>query len=278
MRDMAQTNWKTEFARRWVTQWTAPARPTPGSVAFIERNITSFPKSDPSVLILGSTSEFRDLCFDLKIHPTIVDFSRENYHILSGAMKHKDVYEQNETFVEADWRDMNFAEQFDIILGDAVWNIVPVDSNEQLLHNIRRHLDSHGIYIERIHQVPPEYESMDMVAEVEKRRKDIEQHSLYYVFGTPGYLAVQEYSNESIPLKRVSAWADTLLERGLITQKEWDDFRSLGKHKTDFVFFLPSKQWVDDRASEYFSVKDIFIDYAFPFYPEFYPNYVMAVR
>jgi len=272
---MENTNWRTDFAERWVKYWTPPARPTPGSLAFIQEKLAAYPKKGPRVLVLGSTSEFRDMLFDRGIRPAVVDFSRDNYRILSQAMRHKDEYEDNERYVEADWCAMDLGEEFDIILGDAVFNIVPKESNGRLLGNIKRHLAPEGIYIERVHVFPEKYRGFDIAAETKKRREDIARHSFYYVFGTPSYLAAMEKDNEPIPLKKVSSLVDGIYAEGLITPGQYEEWRRLGKHLTDFVFFLPTEQFARDRLAEYFAIAEVHVDYDFPFYPEFYPNFVL---
>lgn len=273
---MAQKNWLTEFAKKWVEYWTEPARPTEGSLKFIKKRIEEFPKEKPSVLILGSTSEFRDMLYEMGIRPTIVDFNESNYHILSGAMKYKDFYKENEDYIEADWREMDLGKQFDIILADAVFNIVPKESNRELLENIEKHLTECGIFIDRIHQIPEGFEKdFNFEEEVKKHGDDIGKYSLYKVFGTPIYLAAIEELLEPIELKKVAQVAVDLYNKGLISKEKLEEFRKLGKHETDFEFFLPTKKFVDDRISEFFIIDEIFYDYDYPFYPEFYPNYVM---
>ena len=249
---MPEKNWRTEFAKIWVKYWTAPARPTVGSLAFLRSKIVEFHKTNPAVLVLGSTSEFRDMMIELGIRPTVVDFSRDNYDILSGAMKYKDRYRENEEYVEADWRTMDLGRQFDIIVTDAALNVVPKDSNRQLLSNVAKHLSPDGIFIGRIHQVPPRYDTFNFFEEVKKHKKDIDERSLYEVFGTPMYYAVQKKENEPIPLQEVAKLSDECLLRGLITREQYDEYRRLGKHDAEgFVFFLPTAAFVEERVREF---------------------------
>ncbi len=275
-------NWLIDFAERWAKYWEPPARPTAARLAFVKGHIEKAfaEKGDAfSLLILGSTSEFRDVCIDLGIHPTIVDFSKDNYDILSSAMKHKDNYAEKETFIQDDWRTMDLGKEFDLIITDAAFNIVTHTDNEVYLQNIAKHMHGDSLFIDTCWGIPKKYEYLTLREEVTKRKEDLEKHSFYKVFSPMVYASTPRNESHVLAIKNCATLVEQLYDDGLITEKQIEPFRLLGKDKTQFEFFYPPEEFVEKRLEQFFIIEEKWIDQEYvPFYSECYPTYVLKKK
>jgi len=144
---MKETNWNEGGLARLWQHYTPPARPSPSELELIGKQIEK-KKADGScdVLIMGVTEEYRLLCRGLGIAPTLVDFNASNYDILSEKIGKRD-----ERFVLSDWREMQFREEFDVVLGDNALNVVMGKDHERLLGRVRDSLRQGGLFLPRLY-------------------------------------------------------------------------------------------------------------------------------
>jgi len=99
--------------------------------------------SDMSLMILGSTIEYRSLCRKLGIKPHVVDFSRANFDALSAYSKEKFT---DEIFVESDWLQIPFTETFDVILGHRPFNVIRHDQVGVFFKKMHDSLKKEGVF------------------------------------------------------------------------------------------------------------------------------------
>src|SRR3989338_5753606 len=120
-------DWSDEFVHHW-NYFIGPARASPSDLRFIKKKILEKDR-DAKVLVLGATPGYRNLCGELDIPVTLIDFKRYNYEYLSDEVKNK----PKERFVEGNWMDTVLPEKFDIILADNVLNVVPTKENIRIV-------------------------------------------------------------------------------------------------------------------------------------------------
>ncbi|MBI3274336.1 MAG: hypothetical protein HYZ69_04290, partial [Candidatus Colwellbacteria bacterium] len=77
--------WTKTIADTW-NLWTPPDRPSQGELAEYEAALRAIikTKKNPQLLVLGSTSEFRDLAARYKVECTVVEYRPDNYDILGS--------------------------------------------------------------------------------------------------------------------------------------------------------------------------------------------------
>lgn len=272
-------NWQTVFAKRWVKYWTEPARPTRSELKFIRSILQKQLKknADLRVLVLGSTSEYRDMLIALKIRkPVIVDFNVDNYRILSDAMGYKSKYAATERFVEDDWITMKLKEKFDIIMGDAAINVLSKKDCARFLKNIARHLQPGGSFIAktwvRFSDRPP-YTGKQIV---KRFRKLIKRADFLRCVTQLFYLVDYDYKREYCRLSKMHERLKDLYSKKEITKKEWDYARMLGSNLTPFKFFCPRQQWLEQAIKKYFKIKQR--SYSDFYYSRYHPTYILKLK
>src|SRR3989338_2394085 len=122
-----QFTWAKAKAMDWKN-YLPPTRPSTSELAVIEKYfvelINAHPKKIFKLAILGCTVEYRSLAHKYGMSVTLLDVSELHCNILS---KQPMTYTGPETFLSMDWRKMETKEQFDIILGDLVVNMLNSD-------------------------------------------------------------------------------------------------------------------------------------------------------
>src|SRR3989344_2304130 len=124
--------WTDDFVKHWK-YYLPPSRASPSELHFIKEKIIEKGKQ-AKILILGSTPEYRNLCGELKMPVTLLDFSRQNYEYLAREVKHK----PKETFILGDWITTHLPHRFDIILGDNAINVVLKKDQLTFLKNVAK--------------------------------------------------------------------------------------------------------------------------------------------
>ena len=139
-----KVGWDKKLAKEWG-KYKPPSRPSSGEIRIYESYIRELPRKS-KILIMGSTPELRDLTAKYKIDTTICDWSEDVYRALKLLVKHK----AKETFIRGDWREMNFGEKFDMIIGDCSTTVVPYKDLDTVISNVSRNLVPNGLAIQRI--------------------------------------------------------------------------------------------------------------------------------
>ena len=137
------TDWSDEFVYHWK-YYKSPARPSASDLRFIKKIIKSKGKK-AKILILGSTPEYRNICGQLKLSVTLIDFSKKNYQYLNREVKNK----PKEKFVQGDWLKTVLNEKFDIILADNVVNMFKNNNIIKLFSNVSKMLEEDGYFMPR---------------------------------------------------------------------------------------------------------------------------------
>jgi len=113
------------YAELW-DKFPVPARPGKSELAIYEKAIRAKQKAvkNVSLLVLGSTIEYRSLAKKFNIIPDVADFSRENFESLTAYAKEKF---KKERFIEIDWLKIKDVGKYDFILGHRPANVIRHD-------------------------------------------------------------------------------------------------------------------------------------------------------
>lgn len=108
------------------------------------------------ILILGSTTEFRDWAYEENFNVTVIDANYEYYKEISKYLKHKNII-KNENVVTCKWEEMNFNNEFDIVIGDLVLGTVEKSKIEIFIKKIHKSLRNHGVFLGKNYLIPNKY-------------------------------------------------------------------------------------------------------------------------
>ena len=135
--------WDKHIASDW--EWVGPpARPSLSELLRFDRHLDCLP-THSNAMILGSTVEFRDMCFLHRFDTTVVDYDSETFHILSSHLRHPNTAK----LVEQDWREMTFSKAFDIVLGDLALNTLSIPDQRAVIARVAASLKPGGTFIHR---------------------------------------------------------------------------------------------------------------------------------
>ncbi len=135
------------IAKAWA-HYPPPARPSKEDIDFYEKAILKVSQNkDIKVLILGVTPELRDICSKYKLDVTLVDISKDMVEAMEILVKNKN---PKEGIVIANWLDMNFDMNFDLIIGDIVINLFDLLDWSLFLTKIKDTLKKEGYFLTRL--------------------------------------------------------------------------------------------------------------------------------
>ena len=145
--------WNSTLANVWSNMY-APSRPSKSELncyqSFFNKVRNNALGDNPSVLIMGSTPEFRELASKMGFDTVVVDYNKEYYEEISKALPVNII--QNEKLVVCDWAEMDNCpylseKTFDIIIGDlAIGNIKP-SNLKKVFSAIRKLLRRNGYFL-----------------------------------------------------------------------------------------------------------------------------------
>ena len=138
--------WTKEIAKIW-TNYVPPCRPSRFELDLCAQKIYEFRsvhRIRPRLLILGSTTEFRELGYEEKCEVTIVDNSLEYHQEISKELKYKNTIE---TLQLLNWQEIEFQSEFDIAVGDLVIGNLKAGEVENFLGLVHQSLTSGGYFL-----------------------------------------------------------------------------------------------------------------------------------
>lgn len=139
--------WTSELADTW--RWyTPPSRPSSFDLRTCSKYLTNwrreFPGRRPHILILGSTSEFRDWAFREGAMATIVDKSRQYYERASDQVVHRNPLESVKFLA---WEELDDVECYDFAVGDLVIGNIQPGYVPSFLARLRTALRERGYFL-----------------------------------------------------------------------------------------------------------------------------------
>ncbi|TKJ17812.1 hypothetical protein CEE44_04775 [Candidatus Woesearchaeota archaeon B3_Woes] len=243
-------DWSDEFVYHWK-YYKSPARPSISDLRFIKKNIKSKGKN-AKVLILGSTPEYRNMCGQLKLSVTLIDFSKKNYQYLNREVKNK----PKEKFVQGNWLKTVLDEKFDIILADNIVNMFKKKDINKLFSNVSKMLKDDGYFITRTY-FRDKGEKYTGDNSIKEYRREYPKSGV--CSGTIRNLILASYDFRKDYTMLKDAWKVilNLYNKKLISNKELKDYENLSLNR-DFLFFMPLRSDLEKKFFKFFKTKEIF--------------------
>jgi len=267
LQDKIKGNWKIGLVHHWK-YYLPPARASPSDLEFIKNKILEKinkyqgDKSKVKLLVLGSTSEYRNLCGEMGITCYCFDFSEYNFEYLGKEVKNI----PEEIFVEGNWLDdipkELELEKFDIILADNVLNITVREHHQALFETISRLLKEDGLFMPRSF-IKEKGERITPEEVIKKYREEGSKKPLFTWIGWDLYVAAYEVAahkegRDHIFVKEIWKFLVELHEKKLITDDELAEFNKLSLEDRNFYFYIPVKEELDESLKEKFEIKEIY--------------------
>lgn len=226
--------WETDYASVWA-RYRPPARPSRSELALIEGFLRERGLEGARALVLGSTPELRDLCASNGIAPVVVDFKRENFERLSRLKKTR----APETFVEQDWRKMQWEKPFDLVLGDHCLNVLPQRDGGVFLERVRASLAREGFAVLRVTVQAPAPQSLRaLLARYEKSHARRDPVSFLEM---PLFLHFYDRKKGFVEIAWIARWLRRARKKGWVSRRVWNGFARVGYFSSRFRYTMPSQ-------------------------------------
>jgi len=257
-----------DFVHHWK-YYLPPARASPSDLRFIKKKILEKGKG-VKVLILGSTPEYRNLCGELNIPVTLLDFSRYNYDYLTAEVKNM----PKEIFHEGDWLTTVLQKKFDIVLGDNIINVCKKENLHVLLTNIAKMLKLDGFFMPRVYvrEKGESYTGEKVIKEYKEKRKG---QTFYEGTIRNMYLAAYNLKKDMLHLHDVWILVEDLHKKRIINDKELQCYKRMCLKDNTFQFFIPLREALEKSFSTLFEIQEVFHGTE-PFLQDKLPLYTLA--
>ncbi len=246
--------WNKEVAQIW-TNYTPPCRPSRQELDIctqLVQKLSKLRREPLKVLILGSTTEYRDWAYQERCQVKVLDNSQEYHLEISKELTHKNVYEEVEF---SSWQDMNFTNEFDLVVGDLVIGNLNEQEVPGFLKKIYRSLKTGGYFLTKSFF----YDTDRDIISPDVFFKDYEEnHSYFDPFPFNAYnLTLYATDRETFTLKFSEMYDIIKLayRDKIISQKTFFRYNEFGWEnslKGEF-YVMPIKLW-ESHLEEYFSV------------------------
>lgn len=243
--------WKDDnFVHHWK-YYVGPARASPSDLEFIKKKILE-KGSKCKVLILGATPEYRDLCGQLGLGITLIDFSRYNYEYLADEVRNR----PKERFIRGNWLKTALDKKFDIILGDNVINMLHKGDVRTFLSNLSKMLKEDGFFMPRTY-IREKGERMGPEEAINEYNSRHKGESVIVWTIRDLYLASYDLKSDSMTIRDVYKTVLGLHKKGILDDTQLEQYKKLSLER-DSHFFFPLREWLEKVLSEFFRTKEIF--------------------
>ena len=271
---MTSTSWNNYLAITW-DKYLPPIRPYNEELSLFKRSIQEFIhrwKKNPSVLILGSTPELRDVVYEYNIQPTVVDYDRKNYEGMSILLRNVGT----DRFIETNWLDLTAQiGKYDFIFSEAAFNVVGCEDAKKLYGLCHDLLEEGGRLIAKqwIRFLDSRPEPKALVAEY---RESDNTRGFYSYLCIPLMLCFYDFEQEQITLRQLDDGVRQMMDDHLITFAEQ---RTVGIHdyqKVDLALYIPRLLDFMNDLAPYFNM--VFMKNAGIAHSEYHPIFVLEKK
>ncbi|MFH1769926.1 MAG: class I SAM-dependent methyltransferase [archaeon] len=226
-----------------------PARPSPEEMVVFDNLMSKH--EGQSLLILGSTPEFRDLGAKHNLKVTCADINPDMLEGMKQLVKHKN---KDENLVKCNWLKMPFEDNtFDIVFAEQSANIIEAEFFDAFFKEVSRVLKKGGFFINKM-LVPCSRDEKDILEQFRKERKDI-----FYLYDHLYHAEGVFDKTTSIGHGHLKPIFDRLLREGKITKEEHSQFfDALGAIiDADLHLNVLKKEKLEPIMRNHFKIKQI---------------------
>ncbi len=268
------SGWGHELALIWTNN-VAPSRPSVAEMCVYTRYLRILQqriRRQARVLVLGSTPEFRDWCYDENLVLHVVDSNQDYYDTVSREIRHKNITEELHI---SRWEDMSFPLQFDIIIGDlAIGNVDP-ERFDDFLNNVDRALAQGGLFIGKSF-IWSDEEPIIKPKEIIDLYDESCIHPYTYINHQLALYCLDR-NNYLLDFSQMYRELAALYNSGYIGDKLFSYFTKVGWNtEMKFHFFAPSQKYFVQKINEH--LQFLSFEHTMDIYTNVFPIYVAQKR
>lgn len=247
------TNWSKSLSHKW-TNMTWPNRPSVSELALYTNYLR---KKDPnkrkSVLLLGSNVEFRDWAYEENLDLCVMN-NDEEYHLATyRELRHKNL--PYKLFLQ-DWRLVNFDNEFDFVVGDALIGNLNTTDIEPFVARVAKSLLPGGYFFSKSYYIPRNYKTKkpeDIFADFNKNAKAL--NPIAYCNFDLTMCCLNK--NQCVEFDKINNVINKLFCQKLITEETYETFSNIGLDEMKYQFFVPHVEEYERIVKKYFIIEDV---------------------
>jgi hypothetical protein len=222
------------------------------------------------MLVLGSTPEFRDLGFEENMDITVVDCNKDYHEVINREIRHKCLI-GTEKIIFCKWQDMDFDNQFDIIIGDLVIGNIPPLELEDFIKKIQKALIKDGLFLGKSFYQDKNYK---VVSPEEMVKKYYEGHP-YHPYSVFAYnLTIYALKGDILHFKDMYDILKRLKQEHILTDETFEKYQNIGfDGEMKFPFYVPVRDDFETLIRKYLKIDCI--EYANDVYSKHFPLYII---
>jgi SAM-dependent methyltransferase len=249
MSDSKDASWGGALAKLW-TNYVPPCRPSVSELAICTKYLRDLQRSRPAtiaIMVLGSTTEFRDWAHEEGLRCTIIDYSPDYHRNIAWELRYKF---RNETVVHQRWQEMSFEGLFDLVVGDLVVGNLSSAELPSFLTRTYRALRPGGYFITKSF-FSPDWAEDSSVEDVVARyqRSPVPGHPYAALIYDIAVACVDRRTGELRFAEMYERLRD-LVDQGLMERELFRLFENLGwQNNMKFSFYMPTfGEWQEMAA------------------------------
>lgn len=246
--------WNKEISHKW-TNMTWPNRPSVSELALytsvLKQSNLLFPHKK-SCLVLGSNVEFRDWAFEENLDVYLMQ-NNDDYHLATyRELRHK---EAPYTLIYEDWKNINFNNRFDFIVGDESVSNLDTTNIEPFIKNVANSLTNNGYFFSRTYLKPKNYLAKTIEQIFEEYSKVQHLNPLAYCIFDLTMLCLDK--NNYVDFHKLESLIKNAYNKKLINTETYKFFMNIGLSSMAFKFFVPIKEDYEQIIQKYFIIESI---------------------
>lgn len=263
--------WTNDIADLWK-KVVPPSRPSINELAIYTEYLRDLQKTSGrklDILVLGSTTEFRDWGYENNCNVSVIDYCKEYYHKISDGIKYKNCISNEKVFFKK-WQNMNFFEQFDIVIGDLATGNVPFIKLDTLFGKVSLALRKNGFFLGKSMCYNPK-QKLENINDIinEYTKSNTNDHPYTHIFYQLAihYINPETYvwDNQKMYEELLQMYNEKQLDKNI-----FDALSVVGNMNVSFV--IPPYTKLLDIGQQYFKLQDI--RYGKDAYSKFFPLYI----
>lgn len=249
----ATGQWNKELSHQW-TNMTWPNRPSVSELAIYTNALRQHEKHFPGrdCLILGSNVEFRDWAYEENLNVSLMN-NNEEYHLATyRELRHKKAPYQ---LILNDWKNIDFEERFDFIVGDELIGNLGSTSIEDFVSRVAKSLKKGGLFLSKSIYMPKGYKiktPKEIFAEYYKNGNGANPLA-YCAFDLTLYCL---NSQGIVSFEQLDTIIKQCYAQKIITQETYDFLSEVGIGDMKFKFFVPYLEEYEKIVNKYFNIKE----------------------
>lgn len=271
------SHWNGELGLLW-TRYLPPCRPSWSEMViyskYLRQKQKKFPDRPIKLLILGSTTEFRDWGHQENMETTIIDCSADYNKSISWELRHKF---PNERLKIQFWQDMSFSNEFDLIVGDLVIGNLSKDEIPLFLKRVANALKDGGLFMTKSFFSDEKWKKESLEDIFVNYYKNGITYSPYSSLVYDIAMNCVDKETNLLSFNYMFSQIEKLYEKGIVKRETFENFRYLGWQKEmKIVFYMPPFSLWEHWISE--NLKLLKKEYGKDLYSKNFPIYVITTK